>query len=67
MDFEYQSSIWISDEDLNRMARRVASGERFGYVFQSIMAGYDDEDYYNRGLIAEEVEKEVMKKVNGKD
>lgn len=67
MDFEYESSIWISDEDLNRMAKRVASGKNFYFVFDAIMAGYDDEDYYNRGLIAEEVEKEVMKRVNGKD
>ena len=63
MDFEYTSSIWISEEHLNRMAKRVASGERFGKVFQSIMASYDDEDFYNCGLVAEAVEKEVTKRV----
>ena len=67
MDFEYTSSIWISEEDLNRMAKRVASGEGFSHVFFDIMASYDDEEFYNRGLIAEAVEKEVMKRVNGKD
>lgn len=67
MEFEYQSSIWISEEELDRMARRVASGKGFYAVFDAIMACHDDEEYYNCGLVAKAVEKEVMKRVNGKD
>lgn len=68
MEFEYQSSIWITDEDLNEMAKRVRAGEDFHRVFHIIMVKYDDKDYYNRGLIADAVEKEVMRRVaNGKD
>ena len=67
MEFEYQSSIWISEEELDRMARRVASGKGFDAVFDAIMACHDDEEYYNCGLVADAVEKEVMKRVNGKD
>lgn len=68
MEFEYQSSIWVSERDLDKMTRRVDAGENFYKVFDSILASYDDEDYYNRGLIAEAVKSEVMRRVtNGKD
>lgn len=67
MEFEYTSSIWISDGDLNEMTERVRVGEDFHDVFNDIMMGYDDVDYYNCELIAEAVEKEVMKRVNGED
>lgn len=67
MEFEYTSSIWISEKDLNRMAKRVRAGKGFYQVFDSILASYDDEEYYNRGLIADAVKKEVMKRVNGED
>ena len=66
MDFEYTSSIFISEEDLNFIAKEVASGKNFHRVFFSVMASYDDAEYYNCGLIAEAVEKEIMKR-NGKD
>lgn len=67
MEFEYTSSICILERDLDRMAEGVRAGKNFHYVFDAILTSYDDEDYYNRGLIAEAVEKEVMKRVNGKD
>lgn len=67
MEFEYTSSIWVSEKDLDKMAKRVRAGKNFYFVFDSILAGYDDEDYYNRGLIAEAVKSEVMKRVYGED
>lgn len=67
MKFKYWSSIWVTDEDLDIMARKVASGEKFDTVFYDIMASYDDKAYCHCGAIAEEVKKEVMKRVNGKD
>ena len=68
MEFEYQSSIWITERDLNEMVEWVRAGEDFCKVFDNIMVGYDDVDYYNCGLIADAVEKEVMRRVaNGKD
>lgn len=67
MEFEYTSSICVLERDLDRMAECVRAGKDFHWVFDSILASYDDEDYYNRGLIAEAVEKEVMKRVNGED
>lgn len=67
MEFEYTSSICILERDLDRMAECVRAGKNFNWVFDSILTSYDDEDYYNRGLIADAVEKEVMKRVNGED
>ena len=37
MKFKYWSSIWVADEDLDTMARKVASGEKFDTVFYDIM------------------------------
>lgn len=64
MDFEYTSSIWIEEEDLNRMVELVKEGFPFISVFNEIMAHYDDADYYNCGLIGEAVEREVEKRIN---
>lgn len=63
MEFEYTDSIYISEKDLDYMARNVAKGKHFGAVYYDIMVGYDDADFYNRDNIRDDVEKEVMKRV----
>ena len=62
MEFEYTSSIYINEDDLQKMARRSLN-ENFYDVFYDVMAGYDDCDYYNCGLIIEAVHAEVAERI----
>ena len=63
MDFEYTSYISITSSDLRQMYLRVKRGENFDIVFDDIMSGYDDEDYYNSGFIMEDVRKEINRRL----
>ena len=59
MEFEYMTSIFIASEDLRQMFLRVKNGENFRDVYNDIMEEYEDEDYYNRFEIIDQV-KEVI-------
>lgn len=63
MEFEYTDTIWIEEEDINKLVELVKEGFPFGSVFNEVMAHYGDDVYYSCGLIADAVEKEVMKRV----
>jgi hypothetical protein len=63
MDFEYACSIHISEDDLNYMAKEVTKGEDFPDVFENVICGYDDADYYNSGYFFDSVEAEINKRV----
>lgn len=63
MDFEYTSYIYIDLSDLRQMYLRVKRGEDFVTVFDDIMSGYDDEDFYNRKLIIEDVREEINRRL----
>lgn len=63
MDFEFTSYIYIESQDLRQMYLRVKKGEKFLAVFNDIMSGYDDCDYYNSMFIAEDVEKEINRRL----
>ena len=63
MDFEYTSYIYIESSDLRQMYLRVKRGENFNIVFDDIMSGYDDEDFYNRGFIIEDVREEINRRL----
>lgn len=63
MEFEYISSIYVTDEDLQEMYDRVKRGEEFEEVFTEIMASYDDEDYYHAYDIIEQVEAEINRRL----
>lgn len=59
MEFEYTSVIYIESYDLRKMYLYVKNGGDFGDIFDDVMAGYEDEDYYNSGNIYEQVRAEI--------
>ena len=63
MDFEYTSSIYISSEDLRKMYLYVKKGGDFYKIFESIVCGYDDCDYYNMDCIVDDVKKEIERRL----
>lgn len=63
MDFEYTSIIRIENDDLERICNRIENGRTFDEAFDSVMAGYDDCDYYNCDYIRDDVEKEVKRRL----
>ena len=63
MEFEYTSSIYVMEKDLQSMVNRVKNGELFVDVFYDILAGYDDCDYYNCSLIENQVRMEVERRI----
>lgn len=64
MEFEYTSSIYIQSEDLRKMYLYVKKGGNFSTIFDDVMARYDDCDYYACGLIYDDVEKEIQRRLN---
>lgn len=68
MEFIYNASIWIKDEDLDKMAKRVAKGEDydedFEEIFDNIMCDYDELTYLSCDYIKEQVEFEVRRRVS---
>lgn len=63
MDFEYTSIVRIESSDLRKMYLYVKNGGDFGDIFDEVMAGYDDEDYYNCGNVYDQVEKEIFRRI----
>lgn len=63
MEFEYTSTIYIDEDDLTEMVKRVENGELFDNVFEDILAGYEDVDYYNCYLIKNDVRKEIERRI----
>lgn len=61
MEFEFTKSIYIEERHLREMRERVKKGEKFESVFEDIMLGYDDDDYYDAGYIREDVKEEILK------
>jgi len=64
MDFEYTSYISIASRDLRNMYKRVKNGENFDDVFNDIMSGYDDVDFYASDYIKDDVYKEILRRLN---
>ena len=63
MEFEYTTTIFIDETDLERMCQRVKKGEKFGDVFYDVISGYDDCDYYASDYIYDKVKEEVEKRI----
>ena len=63
MDFEFRSSIYISEEDLEELAQAVREGQSFDDAYDELVCGWDDCDYGCSGYIAEAVEAEVLRRV----
>ena len=64
MEFEYTSAIYIDEYDLTEMVVKVKNGEPFDDVFEDILAGYEDVDYYNCHLIKDNVRKEIERRID---
>ena len=64
MDFEFTDSIWVQEYDLNKMAKLVKKGLNFYEVFEDIMSGYGDHDYYCSSMIEEKVKEEIMRRIH---
>lgn len=63
MDFEYTDVITIEEYSLEEMYSRVKKGEEFLEVYEDIMCGADDCDFYNRFKIINEVRDEINKRL----
>lgn len=63
MEFEFTSSIYVEESDLEEIATRVELGQDFSRVFEDVSMGWEDEDYYRADLIKDNVEKEIMKRI----
>ena len=63
MEFEYTSIIYIESYDLRKMYLYVKNGGDFADIFDDVMAGYEDEDYYNSGNIYEQVQEEINRRI----
>lgn len=63
MEFEYTSSIYIEEDDLQEIVNRVKKGELFDNVFYNVLSGYDDNAYCNCSLIKNDVRKEIERRI----
>lgn len=63
MIFEYTSYINIAECDMDEICDGVKNGEDFGDVFDEVLCGYDDCDYYHMGDIYDDVEKEIERRI----
>jgi predicted nucleic acid-binding protein len=63
MEFEYTTTIFIEDSDLERMCNYVKSGWDFANAFYNVIGEYDDCDYYASDHIYDKVKEEVEKRI----
>ena len=63
MIFEYTSYINIAECDMDEIYNGVKNGEDFCDVFDEVLCGYDDCDYYHMQDIYDDVEKEIERRI----
>ena len=63
MIFEYTSYINIAECDMEEICNGVKDGEDFSDVFDEVLCGYDDCDYYHMQDIYDDVEKEIERRI----
>lgn len=63
MIFEYTSYINIAECDMDEICDGVKNGEDFSDVFDEVLCGYDDCDYYHMQDIYDDVEKEIERRI----
>lgn len=63
MEFEFTATIYINLDDLRQMYLRVKNGESFYSVYDDIMGGYDDFEYYCSGYIRDQVKEEINRRL----
>ena len=63
MIFEYTSYINIAECDMDEICEGVKDGGDFCDVFDEVLCGYDDCDYYHMQDIYDDVEKEIERRI----
>ena len=63
MDFYFENSIWVEEVELEEIVSRVKDGENFEDVYNDIVSGWDDLDYYTSHFIKNDVKKEILKRI----
>lgn len=67
MEFEYTTSLFIDETDLETMCEHVKKGEDFTDIFDMIISYYDDEIYYASGNVYDQVKEEVEKRIKNSE
>lgn len=62
MEFEYTSSVYISDKDFNDMLAEMADGATADEAFDHWATGQDDDVYYNSDAISDDVIAELERR-----
>lgn len=65
MEFDYviESSIFISEDELNDMAKQVKSGKSIELVVDEYVAGLDEFDYYCSYAYIDKIINEVRRRI----
>lgn len=63
MEFEYTSRIYVSEADLNEMAKLVKDGYNVKNAILEVANYWDDDAYYSLDLIIDKLVEEVLKRV----
>lgn len=63
MEFEFTATVYITSQDLRKMYLYVKNGGDFSDIFEDIMSCYDDNDYYNREYIFDQVQEEIFRRL----
>lgn len=65
-DIKFERHFDIYDVDLEEINNRVSKGEDFDFVFDEVIAKYDNQIYYNRKVFQEQV-REYIKELSPTD
>lgn len=67
MDFEYTTSLFVSESDLDEMCSLCRAGFNIRTTIYSVAAGWDDCDYYVVDNVIDQIEEEVKRRLEGND
>lgn len=65
MYFEYTitDEIYVSNNDFKEMKALVRSGKSYDEAFEEVSTGWDDEYYFNRGYVRNDVIAELKRRI----
>lgn len=64
MSFEYTSYTYVSEEDLDEMAKLVKDGYNVKNAILEVANYWDDDAYYSLDLIIDKLIEEVLKRAS---
>lgn len=62
MKFEYTSCFYVSEDDLNEMAKLVKNGYNVKDAILKVAACWNDEVYYSTDLVIDKLIEEVLRR-----